>query len=109
MVLERKSFRRRERGLDLQRKHIVLDPFVIKVVDEVAERESQTFSAALCSMVVEAALNEPELEDFIRDAMTEALEDELQKNGYYPEIISVVTSRLLGQHATAFEGREVPA
>lgn len=109
MVLERKSARRRERGLDLQRKHIMLDPFVIKVVDEVAQRESQTFSAALCSMVVEAALKEPELEDFIRDAMTEALEDELAKNGFYPEIVSVVRSRLLGQHADSIEGREVPA
>ena len=109
MVLEKKNPRRRERGLDLQRKNLVLDPFVIKVVDEVAERDSQTFSAALCSMVVEAALNEPELEDFIRDALKNALEDELDRNGYYPEITSVVTSRLLGQHAAAFDGKAVPA
>ena len=109
MVLERKTHRRRERGLDLQRKNLVLDPFVIKVVNRVAERDSQTFSAALCSLVVEAALNEPELQDFIRDSMKEAMEDELEKNGFYPEMVSVVTSRLLGQHAATFEGREVPA
>ncbi len=109
MVLQGKTLRRRERGLDLHRKNIVLDSFVIKVVGEVAERDSQTFSAALCRMVVEAAVNEPELEGFIRGTVKDALEEELQEKGYYPEITSVVTSRLLGPHAATFESKAVSA
>ena len=107
MVVEKKTHRRRERGLDLQRKNLVLDSFVIKVVEEAAQRDNLTFSAALCSMVVHAALEAPELQDFIRDVLKDALEDELRINGYYPEIASVVTTRLLGEHAASYESRAV--
>ena len=111
MVLEKNSpqrrERRRERGLDLHRKNIVLDSFVIKMVDKVAKRDNRTFSAALCSMVVEAALNEPELEKVIQEELDAALAREVAEHGYYPEIASVVSSKVLGGHSDIYRDKEV--